>query len=69
MFIHKSFNFEPLLELSTFLPRIFESQFVKLKTGKNKYTIIGNIYRPNSAPFADLKIALPADENYGTSQL
>ena len=57
MFIHNSFNFEPLLELSTFLPRIFESQFVKLKTGKNKYTIIGNIYRPNSAPFADLKIA------------
>ena len=57
MFIHKSYNFEPLIELSTFLPRIFESQFVKLKTGKNTFTIIGNIYRPNSAPFADLKMA------------
>jgi hypothetical protein len=45
----------PLAELSHFIPRVFESQFFKIKTGKNKFMIIGNIYRPNTAPYADLK--------------
>ena len=32
----------------------FESQFIKVKTSKNKFSIVGNIYRPNTAPFANL---------------
>ena len=33
----------------------FESLFIKVKTSENKFTIIGNIYRPNTGPQADLK--------------
>ena len=44
-----------LPELSVFIPHVFESQFFKIKTEKNKFLIVGNIYRPNSAPFADVK--------------
>ena len=41
--------------ISIFIPRVFESQFIKIKTGKNKYILVGNIYRPNSAPHANIK--------------
>ena len=54
LWVDNNFEYEPLKELSVFKPRIFESQFIKLKTAKNKFTIIGNIYRPNTAPHADL---------------
>ena len=33
-----------------FIPRVFE--FIKIKTGKNKYILVGNIYPPNSAPYS-----------------
>ena len=52
---YTSFSFEPIDSISIFIPRVIESQFIKIKNSKNKYTIIGNIYRPNSAPFADIK--------------
>ena len=58
MFIHKSLSYEPLKELSTFIPHVYESQFVKIKTDKNKFAIIGNVYRPNSAPHANVKVAI-----------
>ena len=55
--VHNSLEFEPLHELSVFLPKVFESQFIRIKNNKNNFTIIGNVYRPNTAPFADLKRA------------
>ena len=55
LWVEKSFSFEPIDSISIFIPRVIESQFIKIKNSKNKYTIIGNIYRPNSAPFADIK--------------
>ena len=55
VYVDRQLSSVPLTELSHFIPRVFESQFFKIKTGKNKFVIIGNIYRPNTAPFADLK--------------
>ena len=52
LFIDDNFEFEEIKEISIFEPYIFESQFIKLKTSKTKFTIIGNIYRPNTAPLA-----------------
>ena len=45
--IEKSCSFEHIDSISIFIPRVIE--FLKIKNGKNKYTMIGNIYRPNSA--------------------
>ena len=55
--VHNSLEFEPLHDLSVFLPKVFESQFIRIKNDKNNFTIIGNVYRPNTAPFADVKRA------------
>jgi hypothetical protein len=55
LWIHNSFSFEPLPSISYFIPHVFESQFFKIKTGKNTFVIFGNLYRPNTAPLADIK--------------
>ena len=55
IYIRNHISYDPIPELSVFIPRVFESQFFKIKHGRNKYTLIGNIYRPNTAPFADIK--------------
>ena len=53
--VDSNYSFEPIAKISIFEPNVFESQFIKLKTAKNKFTIVGNIYRPNTAPKANLK--------------
>jgi len=45
--------FELFQQFSLFIPRVFVSQFIKIS--KNK-TIVGNIYRQNTAPFVDVKM-------------
>ena len=55
LWVQKSYTFESIDSLSIFIPRVFESQFIKVKTSKNKYLIFGNIYRPNTAPLANTK--------------
>ena len=55
LWVSNSVSFDPIDELSVFIPRVFESIFIKVKVEKNKYIILGNIYRPNTAPFADVK--------------
>ena len=54
LWVDDNYDFEPLSNISIFEPHVFESQFIKLKTAKNKFTIIGNIYRPNTAPLANI---------------
>ena len=39
-----------------FIPHVFESLFVEVDRQHAKSTIIGIIYRPNSAPMADIDI-------------
>ena len=52
LFVNETHSYQPLNEYSIFISRVFESQFVKVKTGKSKYTIVGNIYKP---PSTDIK--------------
>ena len=42
-------------KLSVFEPHFFESLFIKVRTSNNKFTIIGNIYRPNKGHHANLR--------------
>ena len=55
LWVDSNFSFEPIKEISIFEPHVFESQFIKLKTSETKFAIVGNIYRPNTAPFASIK--------------
>lgn len=54
LWVDSNYSFEPIEKISIFEGNIFESQFIKLKTSKNKFSIIGNIYRPNTAPKANI---------------
>ena len=47
--IDEHYEYEILSGLSLFIPHTFESLFVKIKGPNNKFTVIGNIYRPPSA--------------------
>lgn len=54
LFIDDKLESETIDDLSVFEIGIFESQFVKVNIAKNKFMILGNIYRPNTAPLADI---------------
>ena len=55
IWVNEQFKFEVLEHISIFEPHVFESIFIKVYTSKNNYNIIGNIYRPNTAPRANIK--------------
>ena len=57
-FVSKKFEFEVLEEESVFVEGVYESLWVKVEVAKNIFKIIGNIYRPNSAPKASIKQAM-----------
>ena len=40
-------------DISIFEPGVIESAFVKIEVTTRKFTLVGNIYRPNLAPLAD----------------
>ena len=50
MWIDSKYSFEPIQKLSVFEPGVFESQFIKLKTSKNKFSIIGIYTVPIQLP-------------------
>ena len=56
MFIKDSIKYKIRDDLSVFIPHVFESLFVEVDRQHDKSTIIGTIYRPNSAPMADIDI-------------
>ena len=58
LWVDDGLEYEEIEELSISEPNFFESQFIKIKTSDTKFTIIGNIYRPNTGPKADLKLFL-----------
>ena len=47
-------SYEVLIIESAVIPGVYKSIWVKIEVRKGKYKIIGNIYRPNSTPLADL---------------
>ena len=61
MFIKSGLQYEILDDLSEFIPGVYESLWIKLKPNSIKSTksiILGNVYRPNSAPKANITLAL-----------
>ena len=56
--VDEKFDYEIINKLSIFVPHVFESLFIKVKFGKNKHKIIGNIYRPNTGPNSDVHFFL-----------
>lgn len=56
LFDHSKFSYEVLEVQSSFISGVYESIWVKVEVSKGKYKIIGNVYRPNSAPLADLAL-------------
>ena len=46
-----------------FLKGVYESQWIKIELGKNSGVIIGNVYRPNSAPLANINIAIDTHQS------
>ena len=57
LFINSNFQYNIRTDLSVFIPHVCETLFVEIKlTPKSKPIIIGCIYRPNTAPKADLDI-------------
>ena len=58
MVCNDALKYDVLEELSIFEPHVYESMFIKLHTGSKKDVIIGNVYRPNTAPKANLEQAL-----------
>ena len=57
-FVSKKFDFEVLEEESIFVEGVYESLWIKVEISKNIHKIIGNIYRPNTAPRASIKQAI-----------
>ena len=51
-------DYEILAEESIFIPHVYESLWVKIKMKNGPDKIIGNIYRPNTAPLANLERAI-----------
>ena len=57
-FVNNNFDFEVLEEESIFKEGVYESLWIKVKTDKNNSKIIGNVYRPNTAPKASINQAI-----------
>ena len=57
-FIREGLSYEILEVKDQFITGVFESLWIKIKTKNNKFKIIGNIYRPNTAPTADPLLAI-----------
>ena len=56
LFIDEKFkDYEILEEESVFIPHVYESIWVKIKMKNGPDKIIGNVYRPNTAPLASLE--------------
>ena len=58
IFIKENINYKLREDLSVFIPHIFESIFIEIEIGVSscKSCIIGVVYRPNTAPRADLDV-------------
>ena len=56
LYINEKIQYTIREDISVFIPHIFESIFIEVKTKHEKNQIIGVIYRPNTAPKADINI-------------
>ena len=59
LFINDKYKvYEILEEESVLIPHVYESIWVKIKIKNGRDKIIGNVYRPNTAPLANLEQSL-----------
>ena len=56
LFIKESYSYTVRDDLSVFIPHVIETLFVEFKISETKKAVLGVIYRPNTAPKADLNI-------------
>ena len=63
LFVDKNLEYELLNIESAFIPHVYESIWIKIKVKNGADKIIGNVYRPNSAPKADLERAIDIHNN------
>ena len=56
LFIKESYSYIVRDDLSVFIPHVIETLFVEFKISETKKAVLGVIYRPNTAPKADLNI-------------
>ena len=56
LFVKDNINYIVRDNLSVFIPHVFESLFIELVSKANKHAIVGVIYRPNTAPKADIDV-------------
>ena len=57
IYINENFTYTKREDLSIFIPHVFESIFLEVQDNQNKPIIVGVVYRPNSAPRADMFIS------------
>ena len=59
LFIDEKYkDYEILSDASIFIPNVYESIWVKIRIKDGQDKIIGNVYRPNTAPLANLSQAI-----------
>ena len=54
IFVKENINFKVRHDLSVFIPHVIETLFIELEYSNTKNIIVGNIYRPNTLPRADI---------------
>jgi exonuclease III len=55
IYIRDNYVYKVRPDMSIFIPNVFESIFIEIQIN-NKSIIIGNVYRPNTSPKADMDI-------------
>ena len=63
LYVNQNINFHERTDLTVFIPHIIESFFIEIENEHSKNEIVGVIYRPNTAPKADIDIFM---ENVNT---
>ena len=63
LFIDQKISYDILCPESSFIPGVYESIWAKIEVSKGRFKIIGNVYRPNTAPHADLAKAIAIHTN------
>ena len=56
VFIKEEIHSEDREDLTIFIPHVIETYFTEIKTHQNVSIVIGTIYRPNTAPRADIDV-------------
>ena len=69
LFIDEKYkDYEVLEKESVFIPHVYESIWVKIKMNNGRDKIVGNVYRPNTAPLASLERSIEIHNKKNTGR-